>query len=384
MILKRLCGFKIHQRESKDAPYFFIFAASSRDVFRWATINRLKDRSGGTQRRISDARVRAIEKFFKEDAINTTPSGIILAFRPGTTVFTPLTPGEGFREQFDNQVFEWGILTFEFDPELPIADRPAFVVDGQHRLIGMTKYEDEDLPILVSAILEADNTEQAFQFIVVNNKVSRVPTDLLRSLLVDFNEEHLEERLRTARISIQSQVVMLVATIDEDQDSPFFHMVKWDLRGDDPNLAIKPQAIEGSLSYIRHVFPRLDEDEDSLIDFFFAVWMGVKDVYHALWENVENHLFDNAGFRAYTEYLSDQISALALNGIVDIYDPDSVRTMAQKITSQVQIDFWTVNWLSKSLDTSSGRDLIRNQIQIIRQNKIDGRIWWENLNLVSL
>jgi DGQHR domain-containing protein len=384
MITKQICGFKFHQRTSEDAPVFFVFSASAKEVIKWATINRLKDRQGGTERRLSESRVRAIEKFFREDPINTTPSSIILAFTPGSTTFTPLEQNEAIQKSCDTHGLELGILSFNYDPKLPIVERPAFVVDGQHRLTGMSKFSSEDLPILVLAILNADSTEQAFQFVVVNNKVSRVPTDLLRSLLVDFNKENLEKRLKSARVSLQSQAVMLVATIDEDQDSPFLHMVKWDLRGDKPDLAIKPQAIEASLAYIRHIFPRLDYDEDSLIDFFFALWEGIKREYVNLWNQVENRLFDNAGFRAFTEYVSDQISAISLNDeSVDLYDTEFVKNQSQRIASQVPIDFWLANWVGKSLDTSSGRELIKDEIQKIRRNKKDGRNWWEELSLVN-
>ncbi len=383
MTKKNLCGFHFRQRSSKESPSFFVFVSTARDIETWATINRLKDRQGGTQRRLSEARVRAIQKYFRDSPINTTPSGIILAFRPGKTVFTP------FAEQnditgCDNSYFEFGTLSFEYDSEANLVDKPAFVVDGQHRLIGMSRYLEEDLPILVSAILDANDTEQAFQFIVINNKVSRVPTDLLRSLLVDFNEKDLEERLKTARISILSQV-MLVATVDDDPESPFFHLIKWDLRGDDEVLAIKPQAVESSLSYIRHEFPRLDDDEDSLIDFFFSIWNGVRDVYGTLWGQTNNRLFENAGFRAFSEYLTGEIAALSRSRLtyVDIYNPENVKELAKSIAEQIPIEFWESIWMGKSLDTSSGRDLIRDQIDKIRQNTIDGIPWWKGLTLVS-
>ena len=384
MATKQYCGFKIQQRKSPHSPSLFIFASNARDINEWATINRLKDRSGGTQRRLSESRVRAIHKFFSENEINTTPTGIIIAFKPGRTNFSPFDIG---KVSCENDFIQWGTLSFDFDPEVPVQERPAFVVDGQHRLIGMSQFMGEDLPVLVSAILDADDTEQAFQFIVINNKVSRVPTDLIRSLLVDFNENDLDARLKTARISMYQQA-MLVATVDEDSESPFYHMVKWDIRGDNVNLAIKPQAIESGFSYIRHVFPRLDEDEDSLIDFFFGIWLGIKNVYEELWNNTDNRLFENAGFKTFTSYITDQIAVLVRSGInvvnvVNIYDPKSVTNFAETIAKQVPVDFWKSTWIGKSLDTSSGRELIDDQINKIRQNIIDDLPWWTNLTIVS-
>jgi hypothetical protein len=271
-------------------------------------------------------------------------------------------------------------LSFEYDPELPDIQRPALIVDGQHRLLGMSEV-DEDLPIVVSALLDAEANEQAFQFIVINNKVTRVPSDLVRSLIVDFNEEALQERLETARVSLRPQA-LLVAIVDDEAESPFYKMINWERRRGEGIAAVKPAAIEDAFKYIRHRFPALDEDQDGLIDFFFSMWNGVKEAYPVLWERTDNRLFENAGFKAFSEYLTDQLETLAGSGIelVDIYDPGSVTDTIKTIVTQIDVDFWLAEWNLKSLDTSSGREIIKDNIKLIRQNRRERKSWGYRVN----
>jgi DGQHR domain-containing protein len=310
----------------------------------------------------------------------------VLAFPPGITTFSRLEPAQSGGEdcQFDEAI-QWGVLSFAFKPDAPEMERPAFIVDGQHRLFSMAEVQDEQVPVLVSALLNAEPDEQAFQFIVINNKVTRVPTDLVRSLIVDFNEDALQKRLETARVSLQPQA-LLVAIVDDEPESPFYQMVNWERRRNEGNPAIKPAAIEDSLKYIRRRFLQLDEDQDALIDFFFALWQGVKEAYPELWENCDNRLFENAGFKAFSEYLCDQIETLSSMdiGFVDIEDKESVSSATRQIAAQINSGFWLATWRLKSLDTSSGRETVKEDLKTIRKNRKEHKHWSEGLSLVGI
>ncbi|MCP4105870.1 MAG: DGQHR domain-containing protein [Desulfobacteraceae bacterium] len=186
-------GFRLKQRKEPDSVNFFVFAACPGDIIRWSCVNRQEDRLRGRERRLSPARQRAITKFFTDDDVNTIPTCVVLAFKPESASFASF-PGESFgktgigTEYLPSGSFEWGILSFEFDPHQPETERPSFVVDGQHRLFGMSEVEHDEIPVLVSALIDAEPNEQAFQFIVINNKVRRVPSDVVHSLIADFNE----------------------------------------------------------------------------------------------------------------------------------------------------------------------------------------------------
>jgi DGQHR domain-containing protein len=363
---------------------FFVFVADPKDIISWSAVHRLEETKGGIQRRTSQSKLRAVTKFFTKVSENVMPTSVILAFKPQTTIFTRFSYDPEPQCDNDSLAIEWGTLSFEFDEEANPRERPAFVVDGQHRLFGMADISKENPPILVSALLDADETEQAFQFVVINNKASKVPPDLVRSLIVDFNEDDLQGRLETARVTLRPQA-LLVAIVDDEMESPFYHMIDWQRRRGEGHPAVKPVAIEDSMNYIRRTFPEFDDDQDALIDFFFAMWHGVKEAYSGLWDDYQNHLFENAGFKAYTEYLTDQIDSLSNMDIayVDTRNLDSVRETTRTISNQIVEQFWRVEWLLRSLDTSSGRDTIKEDIRIIRKNRKDGVQWYKGLQLIG-
>ncbi len=202
IIHKEYLGFRIRQRENDHSISFFVFVANAKDVNDWSAIDRLEEREGGIQRRLSQARLRAIHRFFDQDDRNLIPTSVVVAFKPGITNFSEIKYPDQINYPYDRKSVDLGKLSFDFDPQVQISERPALIVDGQHRLLGMAGV-DEDLPIIISALLDAESNEQAFQFIVINNKVTRVPSDLVRSLIVDFNENDLQKRLETARVSLQ-------------------------------------------------------------------------------------------------------------------------------------------------------------------------------------
>ncbi len=127
-----------------------------------------------------------------------------------------------------------------------------------------------------------------------------------------------------------------------------------------------------------------DEDKDALIDFFFAMWHGIKTAYPVLWEQTGNHLFENAGFKAFSEYLTDEIETLSGIDYVEIYDTESVSSACKTIACQIDVKFWQAKWKMKSLDTSAGRDIIKDNLKHIRQNRKERKEWSSDLALVEL
>jgi DGQHR domain-containing protein len=373
---KTLYGFLVRQRE-RGTHSFFVFAANASEVLQWSQVDRLEDRKGGIQRRLSEAKVLAVQRFFELNKDNTIPTSTVLAFRPGCTRFSKTN-----RSFPHGKSIEWGKLTFSFDPRAPESQRPAFVVDGQHRLNGMAAFKDEALPVLVAALIDADPNEQAFQFVVINNKASKVPPDLVRSLIVDFDEQGLDARLASARISLRGRA-NLISIVDDDPASPFRAMVDWERRRGKGKPCIKPAAIDGSLAYARHRLIALVDDDDNTIEFFFRAWEGVRKAYPTLWRQTDNNLFSNAGFRAFNEFLVEEIDALIGMGYADLNDQKQIADTAYTLATQVDVHFWTVSWHWKSLDTSAGRDIIKADIRRIRQNKREKLEWSDEVRVLA-
>lgn len=381
---KHYCGFMVTQRHDPNAVRFFVFAALPRDIMQWAVVDRAEEQTGSVQRRISQARLRSLTRFFTQDTRNVIPNSIVLAFPPGTTTFSRIElDHSNMNDCQSDTAIQWGVLSFSFDPNEPPSKRPAFIVDGQHRLFSIAEVEDERIPVLVSALLDAETNEQAFHFVVINNKVSSVPSDLVHSLLVNLDEDALQKRLKTIRVSLQPQTLLVI--VDDDTESPFYHMINWERRHGEGFPAINPTAIEDSLKYIRRRFLQLDEEQDALIDFFFAMWQGVKIAYPTLWQTTHNRLFENAGFKSFSEYLCDQIETLSSMDIdfVDIEDKESISNASRQIASQIALDFWLEDWVLTGLDTSSGREMIKEDLKTIRKNRKEHKHWSDGLTLVG-
>jgi DGQHR domain-containing protein len=368
-------GFRVRQRDA-NGQEFFSFVATAKDVLSWSSVSRVAELKGGIQRRLHEGRVKAIRRYFDSNQANTIPTSAIIAFKPGVAKFTKLTlPGESLA-----QGVEWGRLEFKVDPDPH--KKPAFIVDGQHRLYGISKLDGE-VPVLLSALLDADSNEQAFQFVVINNKASKVPPDLVKALIVDFDESKLNDRLKAVRIRL-GDAAGLVAFVDDDPESPFFHLVDWERRRGDGTPAIKPAAIEYSLSYIRRRLLTIDEgDDDSILTFFSAMWWGIRDAYPSLWIEPDNNLFSNAGFKALSEHVVDELDTLASSDFLDIESEAEVRKIAKKLASQIALEFWTATWALKSLDTSAGKDILREDLRRIRQNAKSDEQWSKDLAVLG-
>jgi hypothetical protein len=53
----------------------------------------------------------------------------------------------------------------------------------------------------VVALIDADDDEAAFQFLVINNKATRVAQDHIKLLSLHYTEDVLADRLRSARMA---------------------------------------------------------------------------------------------------------------------------------------------------------------------------------------
>jgi hypothetical protein len=111
------------------------------------------------------------------------------------------------------------MLKIDVNADLDDIDKPGLVIDGQHRLLGMQRFHP-DCKVCVVALLNVDDMEKAFQFLVINSKAAKVPTDHIRTLALDYQEDELAERLKTARVVLHDNL-KYVGIMDTDEDSPF-------------------------------------------------------------------------------------------------------------------------------------------------------------------
>jgi len=386
MPTRRYFGCLVQQRVDNNTTHFFVFHARVKDVKEWAGIRRIQEFNEGTQRVLRKTRVRHITRFLKSDSINTIPNNLLLAFSPNSTRFTSLLAeldclqtNVDFSNQCDGLI-NWGILEFSFDPSLPEHLRPALIVDGQHRLYGMSEFEQENLPVLVVSLVDASLQEQAFQFIVVNSKAVRVATTSAKSIIADIEEQTLEERLLNAGIQY-GEMPPTLRDINDLPSSPFYMLLDWE-RNRNGSKIVPLTAIEQSLRFLRSVFTNfLQDDEDSLVEIFMAIWRAVKKRYPEIWGNEKNKLMTKVSISALNEFISLRLKAASDFGLVEIFDTGSVESRVLSILDPVVPAFWEHEWSIKIQDNANVRQQIKDDLETISDNYKLRKHWSENLQL---
>jgi DGQHR domain-containing protein len=389
---KKFFCVKLSQRTDPSAIKFVIFVASSKDVATWAGVRRVGEVEKGTQRVLKETRVKAIKRFLSANNTNTIPVSVILAFNPSVVAFnslntqlteclsgTDVTNGIGSKS-------DWGTISFSFDPSVNEEDRPAIIVDGQHRIKGMASV-DEDIPIAIAAFIDAPPQEQAFQFVVINNKAQKVKTDNVKAIIKDIDEEALQSRLRVAGVNYGKYPAML-GDIDEMSDSPFYQLLNWPINNSPSAIkAIELTTIETCLKYIKAVLPILSDDEDTLKDIFISTWRGIKEFYTGLW-NIptppeKSKFLSKVNITALNEYVMDRLGNAWLEGHVDIYEANQVSTYTKKFVEDIPAEFWTTDWTIALQDNTIVRNKIKEDLRKIPQNIRAGREWNDGLNLIA-
>lgn len=390
METRRYFGCRIGQRLDANSVVFFAFYARVKDIVAWIGIRRAVEKAEGTQRIWRKTRSTGVTRFMEADPINTIPNNILVAFPPeAKTEFVSVEAELQGCIQLDDLKnacgprMDWGFLQFEFDPDVPEAERPALIVDGQHRLYGLVELE-EDVPVLVVALLNASAEEQAFQFIVINNKAVKVPTENVIGIIADFNDQQLLPRLKKAGVSYGDMPLLSVLTeISDDAASPFQGLIDWTY--DKEGKKIVPlTAIEQALTELQNTFLFLRDDEDSLFEIFCAIWRGVKNTYAELWGQ-KNKLMTKVSINALNTYLGDRLSyAWQLGFLDDIFDVDKVEDNVKAMLKLVPIDFWKAQWSIRVQDNANVRSVIAADLDTLTSNVKLKKLWYDGLVLPVL
>ena len=396
-------GSLISQRTDKNVTRFFVFNAGAKDLKEWLGIRRIKDVPKGTQRVLRKARASAVTKFIEASSINTIPNSILIAFDRDKAKFTSLSKeiSEGIiqtKSSLENPVnilngcdilngcenqLNWGIIKFSFERNEQEDAKPALIVDGQHRLYGMSDFDKENLPITVVSLIDATRQEQAFQFIVVNNKAVRVSAENVKSIIADFNEDELEKRLVLARVKYGDKPLIL-RSLNDSPSSPFQNLLNWSYNREitEETQLVPITAIEQTMRYIRKSFTVLENDEDSLIEFFCATWRAVKGNYPELFGK-NNQFMTKANISAFNEYITDRLLYFWEMDLLDIFETDEIEQKVLDIIKRLPQEFWLENWKLRIQDTPNFREIIKNDLKTIITNAKLSKNWKNGLELLE-
>lgn len=363
--MKKYRCIKFKQRDGAQSLETCIFSAGVGELLSWVTIPSISpERKDGIQRARNDFRVRGITKFMAEDERNIIPTAIVIAL--SNDIFTISGNGED------------GLYDLNIDES---KSAEALVIDGQHRLYGMNAYNPATI-VPVVAILGASTDEKAFQFIVINNKVSKVSPDHIRALTLNYTAQELETRLRSARLSLSRQV-SYVGWANDDEGSPFKGLLALP-NIEEENRWVIPSSIESSIAYIQSKNLRALEDEDMLLDFFLTIWK----VIRTNWGNAfskDSKLLSKVGLTSMNQFVVDAIEFIAnySDEDIDLSNEEDVTTCVEKVLKTQQEEFWLAAWTISISDTKAVREQILEAMKQIQQNIKYKSPWATNIGLVA-
>lgn len=387
-ITKNYFCCKIAQRGQGQSVEFALFVVGVKDIAQWAGVRRVGEHEKGTQRILKGSRTRAIKRFLAASNKNTIPVSILIAFDYGIAKF------ESLQSQIDKCLdnrdatngkednVNWGILSFTFEEGLEEIRKPALIVDGQHRLKGMDLLENEDIPIIVAALIDATPEEQAFQFVVINNKAAKVPTDNVKAIIASqIDETALQERLLAAGVNY-GNISAALRDINEDPSSPFYMLLDWPLNITASRRIIQLTTIEACLRSIRNSFAGLEDDDDTQKEIFYSIWDAIKNTYSDLWITNEKFM-SKVNITALNEFISERLAFAWEGGTLNLDESAQISALTRNILSLIPQAFWQIDWIYKLQDNSVVRETIKEDLKKISQNTRIHKDWNENLKLVG-
>jgi hypothetical protein len=272
-----------------------------------------------------------------------------------------------------------------------IADyvKPAFLIDGQHRIAAAAKLGKEGLPFMLCGLFDASWEEQVFHFTVVNLKPKKIPPNLITSIaalsLTRTEQVNLETRLENAGVRMWE--VSLMSQVSFNKISPFYEKV-------DMSVGSKNQSLKlgyGSMKRVASVWYRCSytvltriarilsetksdqkakrnwKDEGLWFDFFRAFWSEVRDSYsEILWQKQEgNRLFNGATLWALQESMLQAMSVFPAStwtieeSLEGEQRSEELQKKFRSAVSELMVNFpeklWTDSWTRPSQDTTPGR-----------------------------
>ncbi|MDA9393041.1 hypothetical protein WN73_21195 [Bradyrhizobium sp. CCBAU 45394] len=362
------------QRGTKNSPKFIMFHAPAAEIIEWADVDRLKpDNRTGAQRPLRDLKVKKVAKFLDADPRNTIPTAVVVALDADAVSFS------GSADKKDRG--QCGTLVIS----LKGSDKPGLIIDGQHRAFGVAKHSAM-LQLNVIAFIGGDDAERAFQFVVINNSATRVSRDHIRALNLAFDKDTLNDRLvQSAGVTLGMKDAKFEDYTFVDSIPPFKGLLDWPTN---KHGYIAPNAIESALAETRDRATLLGI-EDLERDFFLAIWMRIKERFGPAWRantaEKPSHLLQKVSIIVLTIYVLDSLEAAQrmADQPLDFANEEIFAISVDRVLKRIPLEFWTVEWQQKELDTGAGRDVLLEALKTIDSNARYGRPWYDRVALVD-
>ncbi len=367
---KQYPALRNEQRDG-NGLVFYVFHVPASEIYQWGLIDRMTPENlKGIQRRLNKTKVTKIKEFLQNKS-NTIATSVVVVFKDSAISFVEAkgTPGVG-------------IVTVEWATSRPA----AVIVDGQHRVEGAYAFfaeHHEDIPLNVVGIAGADDTEGAFQFLVINNNSSKVSTSQVKALFTSYREAELLSRmLDSGSTNVDEDKITALDVFDRGIDSPFRGQLKWQKN---QGGFIVPNALEAGLGEVQNRTALLGVDSDSAVDMFSAIWTTIKATWGHLWRE-ETHLLEKAVAQTLTAFVCEALSNVRVYSGVDIdyMDPDIVDDRVRSVLSKLEPAFFEAQWAKTGLDTRAGQELLISDLRMMASNSTGKSPWHAGLQTISI
>lgn len=206
--------------EIEDAPTFCLFHAPVGEIMEWATIKQAEEQPGIPQRQISLAKVDAIKKFLTVGPQNIIPGSIIIVLDKLGCDVKPMNMTNQEAE-VEAEANDLGILEIEMTEE---SVPPGFIIDGQHRVLGMLSV-DPQIQMNVVALLNADEAEKALQFMVINHKIFKMSSEHIQVLAQHNETLQLDLRPKTTKLELNPNFKLAKQSYSEEDENFFLDLM---------------------------------------------------------------------------------------------------------------------------------------------------------------
>lgn len=367
---KQYAALRNEQRDG-NGLVFYVFHVPASEIYQWGLIDRMTPQNQrGIQRRLNKTKVTKIKEFL-QDQSNTIATSVVVVFKDAAISFAEA-----------KGVSRAGTVTVEWTPSRPA----AVIVDGQHRVEGAHAFFNEcgeDIHLNVVGIAGADDTEGAFQFLVINNNSSKVSTSQVKALFTSYQEEALLNRmLESGSTNVDEEKITALHVFDKGVDSPFRGQLKWQKNQDG---FIVPNALEAGLGEVQNRTALLGVESDSAIDMFSAIWTTIKAEWGHLWKE-ETHLLEKAVVQTLTAFICEALSNVRVySGVdVDYTDPDVIDDRVRSVLSKLEPAFFDAQWAKTGLDTRAGQEMLISDFRMMASNSTSKSPWYVGLQAISI
>jgi DGQHR domain-containing protein len=314
-----------------------MFALTGEEILQLADISRLsRSRNGrllGYQRPEVRRHIQNIVDYLDSDSV-LFPNSIILALSSKATFQKSRGPKAG------DSLAEAGVLTIPIPKNGEL--KPAWIVDGQQRVIALSKSSRIDLAVPVTVFIADDVATQRDQFLRINS-AKPLPRGLITELLPEIST------VLPANLAVRRIPSAVCDFINSDPESPFYAMIRR------PSLTREQRrrTVITDTSIIKMLQDSLENpsgclfayrqigtgstDFEGIVKVLYTFWGGVKATFPEAWGKPPSHsrLMHGAGIRSMGKLMDRIMSTL------DPSRPDAISSVIRQLEAVRPVCRWT-------------------------------------------